>query len=89
MHLAELAGRKVLVFTDGKTILHYVARSIDDLQEVLKFRGEWVDLGGADKQATPTEDGVEAWTRDLLNPIVGGAATETGKADSLQCAYLP
>ncbi|NBT95284.1 MAG: hypothetical protein EBT47_09865, partial [Chloroflexi bacterium] len=35
IHLGEHAGRKILVCTVGKTVLHYDARCVDDLQEIL------------------------------------------------------
>ena len=78
MHVAELAGRNVLVCTVGKTVLHYDARCIDDLQEMLKLRGDWVDLGGADEQRTPAEGSVEAWARDPSNPIGGWYGLRNG-----------
>ena len=71
IHLGEHAGRKILVCTVGKTVLHYDARCVDDLQEILVARGVWVDLGGAGEQLTPAEGCVGAWARDPSNPIGG------------------
>ena len=78
MHLGELAGRKILVCTVGKTVLHYDVRCVDDLQEMLMARGDWVDLGGADEQRTPAEGSVEAWARDPSNPIGGWYGLRNG-----------
>ncbi len=78
IHLADLASRRVLVCTVGKTVLHYDARCVDDLHEMLRHRSDWVDLGGADEQRTPTEDSVEAWARDPSNPIGGWYGLRNG-----------
>jgi hypothetical protein len=47
-HVEEKEGRKILVCTVGKTVLHYDARCIDDLHAMLKNAGDWVELGLAE-----------------------------------------
>ena len=55
----------------GATRLSYRLRAIDDLQAMLKSRGDWVELGNAD-EGKPVKDGtVEAWARAEGNPVGG------------------
>ena len=78
MHVEERGGARVLVCTVGKTVLHYDARSVDDLHAMLTARGDWVELGGADEQK-PAKDGtVEAWARSPKNPIGGWYGLKKG-----------
>ncbi|MEP6992536.1 MAG: DUF6855 family protein [bacterium] len=69
MHVDEKDGRKVLVCTVGKTVLLYDARCVDDLHAMLKARGDWVDLGGADEGKPAKAGTVEAWGRSADNPM--------------------
>ena len=48
MHTEETVGKRILVCTVGKTVLSYDARCIDDLHKMLKAKGDWMELGGAD-----------------------------------------
>jgi len=74
----ERDGREVLVCVVGKTTLLYDARAIDDLQAMLKQRGDWVELGSADEQK-PAKDGtVEAWARSPDNPLGGWYGLKKG-----------
>ena len=78
LYLDERDGREVLVCVVGKTTLLYDARAIDDLQDMLKERGEWVELGSADEQK-PAKDGtVEAWARSPDNPLGGWYGLKKG-----------
>ena len=55
----------------GATKLPYRLRALEDLREMLKARGDWVELGNAD-EGKPVKDGsVEAWARDETNPVGG------------------
>ena len=55
----------------GATKLPYRLRALEDLREMLKARGDWVELGNAD-EGKPVKDGsVEAWARDEANPVGG------------------
>ena len=78
MHVAEVAGKEVLVCTVGKTVLHYDLRCIDDLHAMLKKHGDWMELGSADEQK-PAKDGtVEAWGRSDKNPVGGWYGLKKG-----------
>ena len=55
----------------GSTKLAYHLRGLEDLRDMLKARGDWVELGNAD-EGKPVKDGsVEAWARDEANPVGG------------------
>jgi hypothetical protein len=88
MYLDERDGREVIVCVVGKTTLLYDARAIDDLHAMLKARGDWVELGGADEQK-PAKDGtVEAWGRDPGNPVGGWYGLKKGLRGRFG-VYLP
>jgi hypothetical protein len=88
MYLDERDGRDVIVCVVGKTTLLYDARAIDDLHAMLKARGDWVELGGADEQK-PAKDGtVEAWGRDPGNPVGGWYGLKKGLRGRFG-VYLP
>lgn len=78
MYLDEKDGKKIIVCTVGKTVLHYDARAIDDLQAMLKKHGDWMDLGGADEQKPAKEGTVEAWGRSESNPVGGWYGLKKG-----------
>ena len=88
MHVEEKDGNPVLVCTVGKTVLHYDARCIDDLQAMLKQAGDWVELGGADEQKPTKEGTVEAWGRSPTNPIGGWYGMKKGLRGRFG-VYLP
>ena len=50
MYRDETSDPLVLVCVVGKTVLHYVLRSIEDLHSMLKAHGDWMLLGSADEQ---------------------------------------
>ena len=60
-----------LVVRVGKTEVRYQLRCIEDLAAMLKTRGDWVALGGADEQKPAAEGSVEAWARAADNPVGG------------------
>ena len=78
MFLDERDGRKVLVCVVGKTTLLYDAQAIDDLHEMLKQRGDWVELGSADEQKAARDGTVEAWGRSPQNPVGGWYGLKKG-----------
>ena len=78
MYLDEREGRKVLVCVVGKTTLLYDAQAIDDLREMLKQRGDWVELGSADEQKAARDGTVEAWGRSPQNPVGGWYGLKKG-----------
>ncbi|HET9135671.1 MAG TPA: hypothetical protein VFO76_03465 [Candidatus Kapabacteria bacterium] len=69
MHVDEKDGKKILVCTVGKTVLHYDYRCLGDLHSMLKKHGDWMELGSADEQQPTKEGTVEAWGRSEKNPI--------------------
>ncbi len=78
MHVDEVGGKRLLICTVGKTVLHYDARCIADLHAMLKAKGEWVELGGADEQKPAKEGSVEAWGRSPANPVGGWYGLKKG-----------
>ncbi len=68
----------VIVSTVGDTVLHYDARIVDDLHEMLEASGDWVPLGNADEQKEAKEGTVEAWARSSDNPLGGWYGLKKG-----------
>ena len=78
MHVDEKDGKEVLVCTVGKTVLLYDIKCLNDLQNMLKNHGDWMELGSADEQK-PAKDGtVEAWGRSENNPVGGWYGLKKG-----------
>ena len=70
--------KEILVCTVGSTVLYYDFRCINDLSEMLKKNGDWVELGSADEQK-PAKDGtVDAWGRSEINPVGGWYGLKKG-----------
>jgi len=78
MHVDEKDGKEVLVCTVGKTVLHYNIRCIDDLHQMLKQHGDWMELGSADEQKPAKAGTVEAWGRSESNPVGGWYGLKKG-----------
>jgi len=74
----EGADPPALVVQVGKTQLRYAVGAIADLHAMLKARGDWVLLGGADEQKPAAEDSVEAWGRSADNPVGGWYGLKKG-----------
>jgi hypothetical protein len=72
------ADPPALVVQVGKTQLRYQLRCIDDLAAMLKTRGDWLPLGGADEQKPATEGSIEAWGRAADNPVGGWYGLKKG-----------
>jgi len=67
----EDASPPALIVQVGATRLSYQLRCLEDLHDMLKARGDWVELGNAD-EGKPVKDGtVEAWARAANNPVGG------------------
>ncbi len=81
-------SKEVLVCTVGKTVLLYDVRCINDLHAMLKKRGDWMDLGGADEQKPAKEGTVEAWGRSEKNPVKGWYGLKKGLRGRFG-VYLP
>lgn len=68
----------ILVCTVGKTVLHYNYNCLQDLHQMLKKHGDWMELGSADEQKPAKEGTVEAWGRDPKNPNGGWYGLKKG-----------
>ena len=88
MHTDQKDGRRILVCTLGSTLLHYDARCVDDLLTLLRQAGDWVELGGADKQKPAKDSTVEAWARSPDNPVGGWYGLKMGLRGRFG-VYLP
>lgn len=71
-------GKKILVCTVGKTVLHYDYNCLADLHAMLKEQDDWVELGSADEQKPAKEGTVEAWGRSETNPVGGWYGLKKG-----------
>lgn len=78
MHVDEKDGKEILVCTVGKTVLHYDIRCLEDLHQMLKAHGDWMELGSADEQKPAKEGTVEAWGRSESNPVGGWYGLKKG-----------
>ncbi len=78
MYRDEAADPPAIVCQVGSTQLRYHLRAIDDLHAVLKARGDWMPLGGADEQKPAPEGSVEAWGRSPDNPVGGWYSLRKG-----------
>ena len=74
----ETLDPPALVVQVGKTQLRYALSAIEDLCAMLKARGNWVALGGADEQKPAAPDTVEAWARSPDNPVGGWYGLKKG-----------
>ena len=81
-------GNEIIVCVVGKTVLHYDARCINDLDAMLKENGDWMELGGADEQKPAREGTVEAWARSVKNPVGGWYGLKKGLRGRF-AVYLP
>ena len=78
MYLDEKDGKEIIVCVVGKTTLHYDARAIKDLHEMLKAHGDWMLLGSKDEKAEAKEGTVEYWGRSEDNPVGGWYGLKKG-----------
>jgi hypothetical protein len=78
MHVEQKEGNDVLVCTVGKTVLHYNIACINDLHQMLKKHGDWMELGSADEQKPAKEGTVEAWGHSENNPVGGWYGMKKG-----------
>ena len=74
----ETANPPAIVVLVGKTELRYHLRALDDLQNMLKAKGDWMPLGSADEQKPAEEGTVEAWARSSNNPVKGWYGLKKG-----------
>ncbi|MEX0287666.1 MAG: DUF6855 family protein [Flavobacteriaceae bacterium] len=78
MYIDEKDGLEIIVCTVGKTVLHYDARIIEDLYQMLKAHGDWMLLGSKDQKVATKEGTVEHWGRSADNPIGGWYGLKNG-----------
>lgn len=78
LYKSEKDGRDILVCTVGKTVLLYEYRCINDLHEMLRKHGDWMELGAADEQKEAKPGTVEAWGRSAENPVGGWYGVKKG-----------
>jgi hypothetical protein len=78
MYMDEKNGVEIIVCQVGKTILHYDARAIKDLHEMLKAHGDWMELGSKDQKVDTKAGTVEHWARSTDNPIGGWYGLKNG-----------
>ena len=88
MYLDERDGEKVIVCVVGSTTLFYAHRAIDDLHQMLKAHGDWMELGGADEQKLAKDNTVEAWARSDGNPNGGWYGLKKGLRGRF-AVYMP
>ena len=78
MYKDESSNPPSIVCVVGTTELRYDLRAINDLHEMLKKRGDWVELGSADEQKEAKEETVEGWARSSKNPLGGWYGLKKG-----------
>ena len=88
MYVEEKDGVPVLAAKVGKTQMIYDMRCVDDLHAMLKAKGDWVELGGADELKPAREGTVEAWARSTSNPIKGWYGLKKGQRGHF-AVYVP
>jgi hypothetical protein len=74
----ETLDPPALVCRVGSTELSYQLRCLEDLQAMLRERGDWVPLGSADEQKPAPDGSVEAWARSPDNPVGGWYGLKKG-----------
>ncbi|HJR93553.1 MAG TPA: hypothetical protein VJ938_14000 [Acidimicrobiia bacterium] len=67
-----------LVCQVGSTKLRYLARCLEDVPEMLRTHGDWMDLGSADEGKDAKGGTLEAWARSGSNPVGGWYGLRNG-----------
>jgi hypothetical protein len=88
MWLDDSADPPAIICQVGGTQLKYQKRAIDDLQQMLKAHGGWMDLGGADEQKPAAPGTLEAWGRSEDNPVGGWYGMKKGLRGRF-AVYMP
>ena len=88
MYIDQKDGKEIIVCTVGKTVLHYDAKIIKDMHNMLKEYGDWILLGSKDEKAESKEGTVEHWGRSKNNPIGGWYGLKKGLRGRVGM-YLP
>jgi hypothetical protein len=71
LYRAPYASPPALVCIAAGTELRYHLSAIEDLHQMLKQHGDWMELGNADEQKDAKPGTVEAWARSPANPVGG------------------
>ena len=78
MYKDESLNPPAIVCLVGTTELRYDLRAIEDLHQMLKQHGDWIELGSADEQKLAKDGTVEAWARSSDNPVGGWYGLKKG-----------
>jgi len=78
MHVDEKDGKEILVCTVKSTVLHYDIRCINDAYNMLKSRGDWIELGSKDEKVDTKPNSLEHWGRSSDNPVGGWYGLKKG-----------
>jgi hypothetical protein len=60
-----------IVVKAGETVLRFHLRCLNDLDEMLKSRGDWMLLGSVEENQPAAPGTVEEWARSPHNPVQG------------------
>ena len=71
-------GAEVITVRVGTTTLLYQRRCLDDVVQLLKAHGDWMELGSADEQKDARPGTLEAWARSPENPVGGWYGLKKG-----------
>ena len=74
----EAASPPALVCLASGAELRYHLRAIEDLHQMLKQHGDWMELGNTDEQKEAKPGSVEAWARSPDNPVGGWYGLKKG-----------
>jgi hypothetical protein len=72
----------------GGTEVSFHLRCLNDLDEMLKARGDWMPLGIAEEEEPAAAGTVEAWARSSGNPIKGWYGLKKGQRGRF-AAFIP
>jgi hypothetical protein len=71
LHRDDSVDPPALVCQVGSTKLTYLARCIEDVPQMLRSHGDWMELGSTDENKPAKEGTLEAWGRSASNPVGG------------------
>jgi hypothetical protein len=83
-----IASPPAIVVRVGRDELCYHLRCLNDLHEMLKDKGGWMPLGGADERTSAAAGTVEAWARSADNPVSGWYGLSRGMRGRF-AVYVP
>lgn len=71
MHTDIKDGKKIIVCTVGKTVLHYDYKCLKDTHQMLLLHNDWLELGSKDEGKDTKPNTLEEWARSSNNPVGG------------------